>query len=160
MSEPAPILRHPNADATPSYGGVDVLDRVLMEWARAKIQRLDILNYNGANLANLHAHDMAKKMGFNPSAIGVTPYPSPSVTNISMEQRQPAPEPQPATPAPPPAKWPQWLTLVAALAAGAGAAAGGSWLYQNWPQQSVVDTEYEVRFFDKDGNPIVVPQKK
>lgn len=49
--------------------------------------------------------------------------------------------------------------LPLALAAGTGF--GGMWLYQNWKDFSwpgVADTEYEVRFFNSDGELIQIPR--
>lgn len=159
MNAEPQIIKMPSRDDQPANAGtIDVLDRVMMEWARAKIQRLDILNYNGANLANIHANDVAKKLGFNPQSIGVAPFPSPNVTSISMEQRTPA-EPLPAKPANPNrSKCPTWLAVLLAMIVGAGLTCGGIALANHLKLSSPADTEYDVLFYDREGKLIDVPR--
>lgn len=86
--------------------GSDTLDAIVREWARVKIQKLDILNYNGANLAFNHAAHTANLLGLSETQkIGVTPFPCP--TNITMQQtphQLPPEETEEAEPAPAPGK--------------------------------------------------------
>lgn len=79
----------------------DTVNALLREYGRAKIQKLDILNYNGANLAYNHAADTANKLGLSEQQkLGVTPFPS--ATNISIsgatpkESTAPTSNPEPA----------------------------------------------------------------
>lgn len=189
MAEPAQVIQFPQKESAtpPAQAGVaDVLDLMVLErarafdaivteWARTKVQRLDIMNYNGAQMANIHANDIAKKLGLNPQGIGVTPFPCPSVQHISMEQRAPSETEQaPAAPAKPPAAPPAqsggipgWLKALLAAGLGAGLTAGAIWLAQNSSILKIGnggagpdDSSYDVLFYDKDGNPISVPRVK
>jgi hypothetical protein len=55
----------------------DTFNEVLREFARAKIQKEHIHNYNGANLAYTHGADMANKLGLSEGQkLGVQPFPS------------------------------------------------------------------------------------
>lgn len=146
--------------------GSELLDQVLWEYARAKIQKLDIVNYAGANMAFNHARDIEKKLGL-PSS--VTPFPSP--TNISVSQVQPAPQQQQQTTPPPsqpasalsgPLGWlaaagvasvpPTLLALILALRGGASPTAATPPTYPG-----PADSAYKVQFYDKDGKLIPVP---
>jgi hypothetical protein len=61
----------------------DTLDDILREYARVKIQRIDIMNHNGAMLAYTDKANMANKLGLTEQQkLGVTPFPSPTNTNI------------------------------------------------------------------------------
>ena len=74
---------------------VDTLDAIVREYVRAKIQGIDIRNYNGANLAYTHAADMANKLGLTPDQkIGVTPFPSNNTVVISTPPAEPEPKPE------------------------------------------------------------------
>lgn len=150
------------AAVPPQSPSSELLERLLWEYGRARIQQMDILNYNGANLAYNHARDIEKKLGL-PSA--VTPFPSP--TNISVNQIQPTPQQPQTQPASAsqsalsgPLGWlaaagiasvpPTLLALILALKGGTAAPA---------PMTSPgpADSAYKVTFFDKDGKPIPVP---
>ena len=69
----------------------NTLDQIVREWARAQIQRMDIVNYNGAQLSYNHQADMSNRLGLSEKQkLGVTPYPCP--TNQTLEvggDRQP-----------------------------------------------------------------------
>jgi hypothetical protein len=55
----------------------DTLDEIVREWARTKIQRVDILNHNGAMLAYTDKANVANKLGLTEKQkLGVTPFPS------------------------------------------------------------------------------------
>jgi len=77
----------------------DLLDAIVAEFARARIQGMHIVNYAGANMANIHAHDIAKKLGFDGGRLGIAPFPGlPGVTSIGMTQSQSQPEAPKAEP--------------------------------------------------------------
>jgi hypothetical protein len=122
---------------------------VLREYARAKIQQIDIHNYNGANLAYNHASDTANKLGLSDEQkLGVAPFPGhPNNTSVNvggdsterelldrlerLAQQEPPPSPPVAPPTttppapepgPQPAakKMPGWLGPIAGVVGGAG----------------------------------------
>lgn len=63
----------------------DTLDAIVREWARAKIQKLDILNHNGAMMVYNAKADLANKLGLSEKQkLGVTPFPSPSSLAITQ----------------------------------------------------------------------------
>jgi hypothetical protein len=66
----------------------DMLADIVKAYAAAKIQRLHILNQNGANMVYNHGRDIANKLGLgNPPQgeanqnLGITPFPNPSSQN-------------------------------------------------------------------------------
>lgn len=61
------------------------LDEIVREWARAQIQRMDIVNYNGAQLSYNHQADMANRLGLSDKQkLGVTPFPCPTHQTLAM----------------------------------------------------------------------------
>jgi hypothetical protein len=57
-----------------------MLEEIVRAYCAAKIQKLHILNKNGADLAYNHQRDIAQKLGLpeDPAkGLGITPYPSP-----------------------------------------------------------------------------------
>lgn len=82
-----------------SLGG-DTLDAIVREWARVKIQKLDILNYNGANLAYNHAANTANLLKLSDQQkLSVTPFPCPTNINVNSTTRPLPPEPDDEVPA-------------------------------------------------------------
>ena len=96
MAEPnltAPIL---------PTGHDDLLDGIVREWVRVKLQHRHILNYNGANLAYNHAADIANKLQLSDrQKLGIAPFPAaPPNTVIAIDGGKPMEESKPeATPA-------------------------------------------------------------
>lgn len=121
----------------------DPLDAIMRAWAAAKIQKLHILNYNGANLAFNHAADVANKLGLSDAQkAGVTPFPCP--VNISMEQAQLEPKPPVAMPAPK-SSWLDALIVTAGAALVGGGILAGSWLMRPETGKPVVPTTHSSR---------------
>jgi hypothetical protein len=108
---------------------------VLREYARAKIQQIDIHNYNGANLAYNHASDTANKLGLSDEQkLGVAPFPG-RPNNMSVQvsgdserelldrlERLAQQDPTPESPTTEPAakKVPGWVGPIAGVLGGAG----------------------------------------
>ena len=70
----------------------DTLDDIVREWARAKIQKMDILNHNGAMLAYTSKAELANRVGLTDrQKLGVTPFPSPP-SSVTVTQQGTAPE--------------------------------------------------------------------
>lgn len=106
----------------------DMLEDVVKAYCAAKIQKLHILNQNGANLVNNHALDMAQKLGISTDEankrLGITPFPSPT-NNTNIESKAASP----------------WATaaLVAASVLGGAVPAGvvGYYLSKNSEPEAV-----------------------
>jgi len=61
----------------------DLLGKIVSEWARAEIQKKDILNYNGALLSYTDKARIANLLGLtDQQKLGVTPFPSPTTVAI------------------------------------------------------------------------------
>jgi len=62
----------------------DTMDSIMAAYARAKIQRIEILNHNGSMLGHVDKMAMANAMGLDEKQrLGVTPFPTPTSINIS-----------------------------------------------------------------------------
>lgn len=93
----------------------NVLDEMMKAYAAVKIQKQHILNQNGANMANIHALDIAQKLGISTDEankrLGITPFPSPtSNTNTRVETNKTSP-------------WATAAIVLASVVGGAGATA-------------------------------------
>ena len=67
----------------------DTMDAIVSAYARAKIQRMEILNHNGSMLGHVSKMAMANAMGLDErQRLGVTPFPCPTNINISGGDQQ------------------------------------------------------------------------
>lgn len=151
------------------------LDEIVREWARAQIQRMDIVNYNGAQMSYNHQADMSNRLGLSEKQkLGVTPYPCPTSQTLSVggtpeEPRptQPQDEPhedqtnnQPSTQSAnsgveasaPNAKsrsllWPTISAAALSALLTAGSIGGTAWVMSDKPRNETVETEQ----IDSDG---------
>lgn len=114
----------------------DTLDDIVRAYARAKIQKMDILNYNGANLAYNHAVSTANNLGLNPAQkLGISPFPA-SNTSVNVIGGDPVSTPQQSQAgaasqptrgnrqAPELPKFPWWIPAAVSAVTGAGIAVG------------------------------------
>lgn len=132
----------------------DPLAAIALAWAAARIQQIHVANHNGANLGYLNKADVANKVGLSETQkAGITPFPSPvsNTFNIHADNNQPTVQPLPPMAQPAPAGWGKTAALGLALLLGGGAAGAGI------AYTALQDRDYEVRFYDAQGNPIVVP---
>lgn len=74
----------------------NTIESIVREWARAKIQQIDIMNYNGAQMAYNHQADVANKLGLSEKQkLGVTPFPCPTnQTIVAAGESKKVEEPQ------------------------------------------------------------------
>ena len=113
-----------------SAGYSDTLDDIVRQWARAKIQRIDIMNYNGANLAYTHGADMANRLGLSDTQrLGVTPFPASTSVRVDAPPAQPEPPVVPVPSASPaPSRWTPVLAGLGGGLLGAGAMLAAEWI--------------------------------
>lgn len=150
----------------------NTLDDIIREWARAEIQRMDIVNYNGAQMSYNHQADMANRLGLSDrQKLGVTPFPCPSnqtlnissdaaadkpadsnKTNENDSQQVSAPQPQPQPqPTNQPSNQPAsvfWKTIAAAAlgaAVSAGSIGGTAWVLHSPREESTTQIDSDGR---------------
>ena len=106
-----------------------MLEEIVKAYCAAKIQKLHILNKNGADMALNHQRDVAQKLGLSGSqdanqSLGITPFPSPTNnTNTNVETGKTSP-------------WQTAALVAASVIGGAGTTAlVGNYLSKNQPEQ-------------------------
>ena len=104
--EQVALLKELVGEAGVASSGSLPLKDLLEAYAAAKLQKIHIQNYAGANLAYIHALDMMKKLGVDKTAserLGIQPFPgSTRIENVgnttappSVPPAQEAPQEQP-----------------------------------------------------------------